>query len=832
MEKVIFGLYLDEESSDIILTCKELNDLSVGVSTSKDRKAKIDLGRYADPETIHRVVLWMYHHPYTENDIENARDMPPIVPTPVAPRRTVLMDLDKSRALAPPFQTPIPSPMVSNTPPQAATAPWYASALPLQLIKTDIQPETVDNDKDYPALRKHLQNLYLTEFHDHSVKAIWANVRVYEAAKSLRTPELRAFALGRVNDMLNIAADSGEFIDLARLIFAHATSQEDGPCASLAAVCARRIISFTRDLPAFQALLRREALLGCMIIDEIVKNQPQLLPDTISEGRSPSFRSPQEATQAGNDKGSEIELLRSQLEVTKKCLIEARATNAAMLVAEGDDITHAMAELSAANRKLNDIKSELTEAQTNALASAAAIQEKDREIAEATIALEEVRKDLVAKNAHIADLEKDLTQSKSEHVRILSEREQASSKTLSEKNARILCHLQDCESDLKEFQEVNAELQKDNVQLVSDIAELSRYNAKLLETLSTRETQVENVRPGNLRLMSPIIKGAQAPSSPITTFELDALAQSSPVQLDDTGTSEAPVSSPGTMKSYLKQNRTGDGPLTFMEKLVMDKQVVDRRFVAGVIDEQQAREESVSLLTGLLSDNGNSSFGPAVSSGVQALPHKSAPTAPKSPQQAVPVTPKQASQQAAQKVARFPSPAKQQVFHATPATVLQTLGPQLVFRSAAQPNGNSKASDQTLAEPAARKLHQELKLLKSKNKFLQGQLDRARMGDTGHSGGARHNQLGRGKTSLFPPPGQNATLYGQALAAPAISPDMESARRKYNAILKECTLDYKSCNNCAFPFHFEFRGAPEDPRLKFVALRCRNCCGENMRWEV
>lgn len=60
----------------------------------------------------------------------------------------------------------------------------------------------------------------------------------------------------------------------------------------------------------------------------------------------------------------------------------------------------------------------------------------------------------------------------------------------------------------------------------------------------------------------------------------------------------------------------------------------------------------------------------------------------------------------------------------------------------------------------------------------------------------------------------------------------ERVRRNYNRILSDCTLEYKSCNNCHVPFNVQFRGAPEDPSLQHVALRCRGCDGENMRWDV
>jgi len=54
----------------------------------------------------------------------------------------------------------------------------------------------------------------------------------------------------------------------------------------------------------------------------------------------------------------------------------------------------------------------------------------------------------------------------------------------------------------------------------------------------------------------------------------------------------------------------------------------------------------------------------------------------------------------------------------------------------------------------------------------------------------------------------------------------------YNEALKSAGQDFIACTACYAPFNGQFRGAPEDPKAGYLALRCKKCMAENMRWDV
>ncbi|GAB7346530.1 hypothetical protein MBLNU457_5213t1 [Dothideomycetes sp. NU457] len=59
-----------------------------------------------------------------------------------------------------------------------------------------------------------------------------------------------------------------------------------------------------------------------------------------------------------------------------------------------------------------------------------------------------------------------------------------------------------------------------------------------------------------------------------------------------------------------------------------------------------------------------------------------------------------------------------------------------------------------------------------------------------------------------------------------------ASKKKYDEALKLAAKDYKGCNDCGIPFNSEFRGAPEDPSARHLALSCTKCGSEQMRWPV
>lgn len=71
------------------------------------------------------------------------------------------------------------------------------------------------------------------------------------------------------------------------------------------------------------------------------------------------------------------------------------------------------------------------------------------------------------------------------------------------------------------------------------------------------------------------------------------------------------------------------------------------------------------------------------------------------------------------------------------------------------------------------------------------------------------------------------------VAGPAPGQPSESRIvRQYNEALRIAGLEFKACNSCFAPFNSMFRGAPEDPKRMYIALKCTSCEAECCRWKL
>ena len=68
----------------------------------------------------------------------------------------------------------------------------------------------------------------------------------------------------------------------------------------------------------------------------------------------------------------------------------------------------------------------------------------------------------------------------------------------------------------------------------------------------------------------------------------------------------------------------------------------------------------------------------------------------------------------------------------------------------------------------------------------------------------------------------------------AAGSDMSAAtiKKKYDDALQLAGKEYKGCNDCGVPFYSQFRGAPEDPSARHLAMNCTKCGVEQMRWAL
>ena len=97
-------------------------------------------------------------------------------------------------------------------------------------------------------------------------------------------------------------------------------------------------------------------------------------------------------------------------------------------------------------------------------------------------------------------------------------------------------------------------------------------------------------------------------------------------------------------------------------------------------------------------------------------------------------------------------------------------------------------------------LQRDLDKANKEKEFFKGQLNELRMGNT------------------------NNTVRG--------ADANKGVRAAYNEALKCAGQECPACTSCYVPFNSQFRGAPEDPSAKYIALRCKKCNAENMRWDV
>lgn len=63
-------------------------------------------------------------------------------------------------------------------------------------------------------------------------------------------------------------------------------------------------------------------------------------------------------------------------------------------------------------------------------------------------------------------------------------------------------------------------------------------------------------------------------------------------------------------------------------------------------------------------------------------------------------------------------------------------------------------------------------------------------------------------------------------------PNGGSATHAYNEALRVAGQDFKACVGCGVPFFSQFRGAPENPNLRVLILKCTKCDEECHRWNV
>lgn len=138
----------------------------------------------------------------------------------------------------------------------------------------------------------------------------------------------------------------------------------------------------------------------------------------------------------------------------------------------------------------------------------------------------------------------------------------------------------------------------------------------------------------------------------------------------------------------------------------------------------------------------------------------------------------------------------QATFGAAPRAPPQSVTPLQVVTPIQ--NGVAHASQDVKAQLA--KVTKERDILKKEREFLKERVSELRLGNT--------------------PARAPSDMSGSA------------SKKKYDEALKFAAKDYKSCNDCGIPFNCEFRGAPEDPSVRHLALNCTKCGSEQMRWPV
>lgn len=551
------------------------------------------------------------------------RNEVPLAPTPSRfPSRKASTSKPKSdtptRVRAAQFTSSIPSP---------------ATSLDGNLPQT---PCSLDQDNadqlSVNKLSEALQTLRLEDFTDIHVEAVWAHVRVYEAGKVFHTPELCRYALKQLEDNLVNAANRKGFVDFVRLTFARATySKEEGPCKAIAATCAKRIVVLTRNCPDFLDLMRAEGRLCFLIINEIITEIPQLLLENYNvpvdvrdfaalltgSHTDTSWRILYERSIKRLQKlDEESQKLDAARRVTYSRLVSSQehllATQANLASAETkSELSQARleAKLATALNQVDILTFELSQAKADALTPNSHLSQKGNNEDVATgelVALKEAQESLFAKNTQIASLQQQLNQNKSQQARLLAELRQSAEDTelqvkdLKELHSRIYDTLQDRETELEDYKEVNEELKKENKQLIQKSV-----------SLDTELSSLRSMALGPLLAESPVIReipqgaqAGQAPSSPLSSPDQNILASSSPdlpTTNLNTGTHPSvPSSMASSMGSFLQKHKKGSGPMSYIDKVIQDRQVIARRLAAGVIGERQACEELQSLLTDAL----------------------------------------------------------------------------------------------------------------------------------------------------------------------------------------------------------------------------------------